>query len=357
MPRMTCTPNITDTHATENPATGAVESTASTEREKDPMLSIIMPVYNAATTLEASLESVFSQSLHDFELICVDDGSTDESPKLLRAAAERDGRVRVLTQNNAGAGAARNAGMATARGRYISFLDPDDLYPDAEALAELVAGAEEHGAQICGGSFSSFRGEQPTTVRHEFTPSLWGYVFEQDGMVSYEDYQFDYGFHRFVYKRSLLQESGIVFPSCRRFQDPPFFARAMIATGEFYALARPTYLYRKRSKPIKWTAEKTCEFLRGCTELLNISRENGLDRLHALAMARVYENGRGQKETLPHGSREAREVVERLREAARPEVLREDDFVTARQFENSLRMRFAPSPARRIARAVKRRLR
>ena len=357
MPRMTCTPNITDTHATENSATGVVESTAGTGREKDPMLSIIMPVYNAATTLETSLESVFSQSLHDFELVCVDDGSTDESPKLLRAAAERDGRVRVLTQNNAGAGAARNAGMATSRGRYICFLDSDDLYPDAKTLADLVAGAEKYAAQICGGSFSSFRGERPTTVKHEFAPSLWGYVFERGRTIAYADYQFDYGFHRFVYRRSLLQEKSISFPTLRRFEDPPFFVRAMIAAGEFYALARPTYLYRGHSEFVKWDAESTCAFLRGCTEILDISRERSLDRLHALAMARVYENGRGQKETLPHGSREAREVVERLREAARPEVLREDDFVTARQFENSLRMRFAPSPARRIARAVKRRLR
>ncbi len=329
------------------------KSTAEQSRMDDPALSVIVPVYNASDTLEASLSSVLSQNLDDIEVVCVDDGSTDGSGELLRAAAARDGRVRVLSQENAGAGAARNAGMAAARGRYLCFLDPDDLYPDEEVLADLVTGAEAHNAAICGGSFSSFRKEDPTQIKRSFSPSVWGYVFERDGMVSYADYQFDYGFHRFVYRRSLLQEARVSFPTWQRFQDPPFFARAMIAAGKFYALARPTYLYRGRSVPMKWTATSTCEFLRGCTELLDISREAGLERLHALAMARVYENRNEQKGTLPRDSGEAREVLKRLREAACPEFLREDDFVTARQFEDSLRMRLAPSAARRATHAVK----
>ncbi len=323
----------------------------------EPMLSVVVPVYNASGTLEASLGSALSQSLDDIEVVCVDDGSTDDSLQLLRTMAARDGRVRVLSQENAGTGAARNAGMAAARGRYVCFLDPDDLYPDEDVLADLVTGAEDHNAAICGGAMRSCRADSPEKTRQSFIPSLWGYVFERDGMVSYADYQFDYGFHRFVYRRSLLQEARVSFPTWQRFQDPPFFARAMIAAGKFYALARPTYLYRGRSVPMKWTATSTCEFLRGCTELLDISREAGLERLHALAMARVCENERKQKETLPYGDKESREMVNRLREAARPELLREGDFTTARRFEDSLRARFAPSPARRAARAAKRALR
>jgi glycosyltransferase involved in cell wall biosynthesis len=323
-------------------------------RTGDPVLSVIVPVYNASDTLEASLDSVLSQNLDDVEVVCVDDGSTDGSGELLRAIAARDGRVRVLSQENAGAGAARNAGMAAARGRYLCFLDPDDLYPDEDVLADLVAGAESCGAAICGGSFSSFHKENPTQIKRTFAPSVWGYVFERNEMVSYADYQFDYGFHRFVYRRSLLQEAHVSFPTWQRFQDPPFFARAMIAAGKFYALARPTYLYCGRSVPMKWTTTTTCEFLRGCAELLDISREAGLERLHALAMARVYENRNEQKGTLPRNSEEAREVLEQLREAARPEFLRESDFVTARQFEDSLRMRLAQGPARRAIRKAKR---
>ncbi len=350
MPPMTRHPDTTESQAGEKPA-GALAGQAQPERT---MLSVIVPVYNAADTLEAALESTLSQSLRDLEVVCIDDGSTDASPGLLREASARDGRVRVLSQENAGAGAARNAGMAVARGRYLCFLDPDDLYPDAETLANLVAGAEEHGAQICGGEMASFRGKLPAEVKRSYAPSLWGYTFERDGMVSYADYQFNYGFTRFVYRRSLLQEANISFPTVRRFEDPPFFARAMIAAKEFYALARPAYLYRGHSGPMKWDEESTCEFLRGCTELLNISRRAGLDRLHALTMARVYENRKGQRETLARGSKKAREAVEQLREAAHPEVLREGDFVTARQFEESLRMRFAPGPLRRAARAAKR---
>lgn len=93
-----------------------------------------MPVYNAAATLEATVQSVLAQTETDFELIAVDDGSSDESLSMLRQFARLDRRVRVLACTNRGVSAARNRGIMISQGRLIAFLDSDDLW-DATKLA------------------------------------------------------------------------------------------------------------------------------------------------------------------------------------------------------------------------------
>ena len=94
-----------------------------------------MPVYNAEKHLRVSVGSVLAQTHGDFELICVDDGSTDASGTILDGVAARDARVRVIHQANGGEGAARNAGLDAATGDLVAFLDADDtLHPDGLAL-------------------------------------------------------------------------------------------------------------------------------------------------------------------------------------------------------------------------------
>ena len=112
-----------------------------------PELSIIIPVYNAAPFLRECLESLLSQSLRDVEILCVDDGSTDESPAILEEFAARDARVRLMRQQNLGAGAARNAGIAAAEGEYLFFMDADDSVT-ADGLARVCALAREKRADL-----------------------------------------------------------------------------------------------------------------------------------------------------------------------------------------------------------------
>ncbi len=97
----------------------------------DTRFSIIMPAHNVAEYLEATLQSVRAQRWADFELIVVDDGSTDATPEILARAAQVDSRLRVITTPNQGVSCARNTGIAHATGTYLAFLDADDLwYPD-----------------------------------------------------------------------------------------------------------------------------------------------------------------------------------------------------------------------------------
>ncbi len=119
----------------------------------NPEISIVIPVYNSESTIEKAIYSVQVQrNTPSFEIICVDDGSTDRSLLILKELAQRDSRIQVLTQQNQFAGVARNRGMAQARGKYLAFLDADDYYfPDA--LGDLYAKAERYRLDWIKGSF------------------------------------------------------------------------------------------------------------------------------------------------------------------------------------------------------------
>jgi glycosyltransferase involved in cell wall biosynthesis len=93
-----------------------------------PLVSVIIPAYNAARTLETTVQSVYGQSLQDFEIVIVDDGSKDNTLEVARRIAASDSRIKVVAQSNSGAAAARNAGIKAATGEYVAFLDADDLW-------------------------------------------------------------------------------------------------------------------------------------------------------------------------------------------------------------------------------------
>ena len=90
-----------------------------------PAISVIIPVYNVAPWLRECLDSVVSQSFTDLEIIIVDDGSTDESPRIIAEYAPRDKRITAVRKKNGGLGAARNTAISLATGDYIAFLDSD----------------------------------------------------------------------------------------------------------------------------------------------------------------------------------------------------------------------------------------
>lgn len=209
-------------------------------------ISVVIPVYNQVLYLAECLDSVLSQTLRDIEVVCVDDGSTDGSEKMLDEYAARDSRVKVIHQENAGVGNARNAGIDAAHGEFIAFMDPDDKYPDDGVLADLVRGAEDHDVDVCGGSLLMMDGRK---LEPEFT-------FTADGMIDYRNYQFEYGFYRYVYRRRMLNGGNIRFSHLVRFQDVPFCVNALHAAGRIYALKRVSYLYRDGHKTVEWSADE-----------------------------------------------------------------------------------------------------
>lgn len=110
-------------------------------------LSIIIPVYNVAEWLSETVDSILAQTFRDFELVLVDDGSTDGSGELCDQYAAGDNRIRVIHQKNAGVSVARNVGVAAARGDYIGFTDSDDII-EADMYQRLLELAEAYDADI-----------------------------------------------------------------------------------------------------------------------------------------------------------------------------------------------------------------
>ncbi len=101
------------------------------------MISVVIPLYNKEQSVRASLESVLAQSFHDFEVVVVNDGSTDDSALVVRDIIQKDGRIRLVNKENGGVCSARNLGIKDSYGEYIAFLDADDVW-DKEYLAEQV---------------------------------------------------------------------------------------------------------------------------------------------------------------------------------------------------------------------------
>lgn len=254
-------------------------------------VSVIIPVYNQAPYLAKCLDSVLAQTLRDIEVVCVDDGSTDGSGRMLDEYAARDSRVKVIHQANAGAGPARNVGMDVARGEFLAFMDPDDLYPDEGVLADVYSAAVANEAKICGGSFMEFLPNGAERTRYEGL--MAGMSFEKDGFINYGDWQFDYGFYRFIYRRDVLKSANVRFPRNLRYQDPPFFVRAMYAAGRFYSLKRIVYRFRVNGAAVNWKERAAIRFKALCAGIRDVAefaRENGLARLAELQRKRVVND-------------------------------------------------------------------
>ena len=115
-----------------------------------PKVSVIVPVYNVEKYLENCLETLISQTLKDIEIICINDGSKDSSPDILKKYALNDERIKIIDKHNEGLSAARNDGLNVATGEYIGYVDSDD-WVDLNFYEKLYNAAKKHNAEVaCG---------------------------------------------------------------------------------------------------------------------------------------------------------------------------------------------------------------
>ena len=252
------------------------------EMNEEISVSVIIPCYNMELYVKECIDSVLKQTLENIEVICIDDGSTDKTLSILQNYDNPN--IRVMHQENQGVASARNRGINLASGKFICFMDPDDYYPAEGILKKLYDTAIERNVKICGGSFSkNHNGE----IKTQFVGIYKNYTFLEDKYWNYSDYQFDYGYHRFIYDRDMLLHNEIFFPPYIRFQDPPFFVKAMITAGQFYAIKDVVYCYRVGHQNLDWNEKRTNHVLHGLCDILEMSRENKLEKLHTLTISRL----------------------------------------------------------------------
>lgn len=252
------------------------------------VVSVIIPVYNMESYLEQCLDSVCNQTLRNIEILCINDGSTDSSGQILEKYAKHDKRIIVFQQINSGVAASRNLGIKEAQGEYVIFMDPDDWYPENDILEVLYKKAIENAALICGGEFSDYN-DATGEYGYNFLERYYGYTFEKEGFIDYKDYQFDFGYQRFLFQRKMLIENQLIFPMLSRFQDPPFLVKTMITAERFFVVKKVTYCYRYGHRGNIWTNKKIEDLLEGLYLDLNFAIDKNLKKLESLTITRLNE--------------------------------------------------------------------
>lgn len=205
-------------------------------------VSVIMPVYNSSSFLNSSIESIQKQTLKDIEIICVDDGSTDDSLNVLHDLNEKYGNIKIISQQNSGPGVARNTGIKNATGDYIAFLDSDDIYLDDTALEKMYNLGKSHDYNLICANLKRINQDYSIDINYDFVNSRFTYFYKENVLKS-EDYGIPFAFYRNLFKRSLLEENWIDFPDLRFGEDPVFMVNVLINIDEFLALPIDFYGY------------------------------------------------------------------------------------------------------------------
>ena len=225
--------------------------------------SIIIPCWNSETTLERCLACVRAQTLVDFEAIFVDDGSTDGTSRILADAAAQDERFRVISQENRGVSAARNAGLDAARGEFIFFVDPDDAF-SSEMLARGVAAMESEDSDYCVFPYrekyedeaefhqiplkGTCRYASNDEIVSNYMSRMFGYSAEQvrawyQGMPL-QAHRVQGGVCWCVYRRSLIEARHVRFDErIALYEDALFNCEYMLGAARMTCVEEPLYDY------------------------------------------------------------------------------------------------------------------
>lgn len=225
-----------------------VNPSSSGAREgNSPTVSVIVPAYNAVSYVPQCLDSLLSQSFKDIEIICIDDGSTDETLDLLRAYEQKDPRVSVLKQNNAGPGVARNNGIDAARGDYLYFLDADDFcHPDF--LEKALQTAKETDADVVVCRFNLYN----QNVKVEISPAwtLRSDLYPQEAFDWTANPLDLFGtFHNYPWnklcKTEFIRQNDIRFQEIYLTEDFLFSAKALVLAKRIACLNEPLVTHRE----------------------------------------------------------------------------------------------------------------
>ena len=212
-----------------------------------PKASVIIPCHNAERFIEATIESVLAQTLADFELICVDNNSTDNTFALLSDLAAKDARIRVISEPEAGEGPARDAGRAAATGEWLYFLDADDIM-ERDLLAHTIACGEETGADLV-----IFRTNELDDQTGELRPAWWAFRHDWIGdemVFSPAEHperilnSFQNWVHNKLFRASFLRENGITVQRVHRTADLLFTCRALTEAKRIALLDEYLHQYR-----------------------------------------------------------------------------------------------------------------
>ena len=235
-----------------------------------PAVSIIIPVYNTEKYLREALDTVLAQTMTDIEVLCVDDGSTDSSLDILHEYAAKDPRVTVFTQDHQFAGAARNLGIKHAAGKYLLFLDSDDIF-DPQMVEKSYARAEETNADICAFSGEEYFEDTGKRVSQQYfcRPDLCSKeVFSAKDCPNQIFWVTHGAPWNKLFRREFIIGEGIEFQNTRSYNDTAFVLTSLACAERITLLNEPLFGYRQHSSSLQHTIDREpLAFYAALTEL------------------------------------------------------------------------------------------
>ena len=279
-----------------------------------PKVSVIIPCYNSEEFVSECLDSVVNQTLTDIEIICVDDGSTDDTYAILNEYAKTDNRITVLQQINRGAGLARNKGLNIATGEYLAFLDSDDIF-ETEMLDKMYKRAQTEDLDIivCRAdrfdNLSKVKENIQWSIREDLLPQsrpFSGIEMDKNFYLTFVWWPWDK-----LYRKAHIDGLKIEFPDLRNSEDLFFVASGMVSTKSIDFIQDVLVHHRVGVKSsLENTREKSWDcFCKALVKVRQYLIENGLyeklqqdfinyvlnfslwhlDTLHGYAYALLYD--------------------------------------------------------------------
>ena len=217
-------------------------------RERFPLVSVVVPAYNASKYIGQCIDSLLAQTYRRFEIVVVDDGSTDSTPDVLSGYAGLE-NVRIVRQENRGVSAARNAGLSLAKGEYVAFVDSDDVV-HPELLERCCGLIGEYGCEFVLLTLAEFEDDE----NPDFKPvSRDGFDMVQDPLRYYLENGFKGGMSSMVVKRS--QVEGLKFPvGVSKGEDLCFSYSLLRRLSKGARIREPVYFYRRTQGSLDRTA-------------------------------------------------------------------------------------------------------
>ena len=209
-------------------------------------VSIILPVHNSERYLRECIESALNQSFGEFELLCIDGGSTDASFDIIEAMRKRDSRIKYISDKNTGYGHKINVGVKNAKGKYIAILESDDLM-SLTMLEALYNAAEESGADVVDADFYelfTYKGKPyRNTIKKYADSTVYNHLIVRDGHAPREEFK---AIWTALYRREFVISHNIQLNESKgaSYQDSSFVFLVNLLAGSFYHLDIPLYQYR-----------------------------------------------------------------------------------------------------------------
>ena len=245
-----------------------------------PEISVIMPVYNGAQWLSEAIDSVLQQSFNDFELICVNDSSTDNSEEILIGYSKKDKRVKYFTKQNEGSGAALNYGIKKSSGQYLCFIDQDDKYAPnyLEAMFKIIT---QTNCNVCECNAFFWENDKLTKI-----PYAEAKVSSCVVDISSAKKKKAFSGHYFpqwtkIIKKEFLENNNIKFPDRNnKAHDVPVHYKLIGLCDKIGYIKDCIYYHRVHENQISYNFDSGLYYLMTIKDVLNWIKENKIDRRH-----------------------------------------------------------------------------